>query len=524
MKKIIRLIRVQLWAVLADTLSMGQHKTKKPRMIYLGLGLFAGGMGILSAFYNFILGFALMSVQRIDLLPPLMMALTCIILVITTVWKVRGTVFGFRDYDLVMSLPVGTGGVVASRLIILYIINLFFVAIIILPMIAAYGILTGQSLLFYLTGLVSMMFVPLVPIVIASFLGTLIAYMASKFRHRNLMNIIFSMGLVLFILASSFSLGESGEEMLNIGVDLTKQVYSLYPLAKLYTGALVEQRALDFLLFAGISALAFFLYVWVVQRIFKSLNTVFMTGRGGAKFKLGILKTASPLKALYRKELKRYFSSVPYVLNSGIGIVMLTAASVALLFLDRETVFGNEIPESFMGIIAPMLLSFCIMLSSTTMASISLEGKNLWILKSLPVEPKTIYDSKLLVNLTILAPVPVDALLLGIGLGLDAAATVCLMVFGVACGLFVAVFGLLVNLLLPNFQWSIETVVVKQSAPSLIVVFGGMGITCVLSAVFFLIGNSVAAYLTCILLLLTGCGVLYWILMSYGKKRFASLL
>lgn len=522
MKKVIRLARVQLWSVLADTLSIGRFKNKKPGLIYLGVGAFTIGMSLLSFFYNIIIGSGLLIFDSIDLLPPMMMSVTCIVLLMTTIWKVKGIVFGFRDYDTVMSMPVSTAGIVASRLIILYTINMLFVIIIVLPMMLAYGILVRPSPLFYILGLVSMLFLPLVPIVVASFIGTVIAYAASKFRHHNLVNILFSVGLVMVVLDLSFTMGESGEELVDMGKTLTAQVFSLYPLAKLYYGAVVGLDIVDFLLFTGVSALAFLLYIWLVQRIFKRLNTALMTGRTGSRFKLGRLKAASPLKALYRKELKRYFSSTPYVLNTGIGIVMLTVAVLALFFVDPATLFGEDLPEKYIKIIAPVILSFCIMMSSTTMASISLEGRNLWILKSLPVEPGTIYLAKILVNLTILSPVPVNALLLGVALGLDAPVILCMILFATLCGLFVSCFGLLVNLILPNFQWNNETIVVKQSAATMIVIFGGMGITLVLSAVFLVV-EIILAYLICMLLLAAAIFSLYVVLMNYGKKRFTAL-
>ena len=53
----------------------------------------------------------------------------------------------------------------------------------------------------------------------------------------------------------------------------------------------------------------------------------------------------------------------------------------------------------------PIFITFCIATSCTTMASISMEGKNIWIVKSIPVSVITVFASKILVNLTILSPV-----------------------------------------------------------------------------------------------------------------------
>jgi ABC-2 type transport system permease protein len=72
-------------------------------------------MSAISFFYSFMVGSGLKMFNSLDILPALMMAVTCVIILMTTVFKVKGTVFGFRDYDMVMSLPVSIGGIVASR-------------------------------------------------------------------------------------------------------------------------------------------------------------------------------------------------------------------------------------------------------------------------------------------------------------------------------------------------------------------------------------------------------------------------
>ena len=53
-------------------------------------------------------------------------------------------------------------------------------------------------------------------------------------------------------------------------------------------------------------------------------------------YKLQKSFSKSPLVALYKKELKRYFSSYNYVLKTGFGAIMLTIGIVSLLFLGNE--------------------------------------------------------------------------------------------------------------------------------------------------------------------------------------------
>jgi ABC-2 type transport system permease protein len=522
-KKVMRLVGVQLWAVLGDMLSIGNLKKKKPKALYLGIGFFIILMSAVSFFYSFMIGNGLLMFDSIEILPSMMMSVTCIVLLMTTVFKIKGTIFGFKDYDMVMSLPISTGGIVASRLLILYAMNMLFVTMLIVPMMLAYGILASPSVQFYVLGFIAMLFLPLVPIVIASFIGAIIAYLASKFRYSNLLNIFFTMGLLALFVGLSFTVEDNGEELVDMSRNLTAQIYSFYPLAKLYTMGVGDYDLVSLGLFIGISAFAFILYTVVVKMVFRKMNTVMMTGRAGVKYKHRHLKTASPIKALYSKEMKRYFSSTVYVLNTGFGIVMLTLAALALFFVDAQTVFGSELPANMIALVGPTLISFCVMMCCTTMASISLEGKNLWILKSLPVEPKTIYLAKIAVNLTILLPAVIDAVLLGIALKADLLLILLMVLLVVVCGVFISIYGLLINLHMPNFNWSNEAMVVKQSAASMITVFSGMGVVIIQYALMFLIPKIQIAYLCYILIMVVIDAGMYAYLMSYGKKRFATL-
>ncbi|MDF2906239.1 MAG: putative rane protein [Herbinix sp.] len=523
MKKVLRLVRVQLWAVLGDMLSVGNLKKKKPKALYVGIGFFVILMSAISFIYSLMIGSGLMMFDSLELLPPMMMSVACIILLVTTILQVKGTIFGFKDYDMVMALPISTGGIVASRLIILYSINMIFVTMLMLPMLLAYGMLAQPPILFYAFGIVAMLFVPLVPIVIASIIGTVIAYVASKFRRNNLLSIILIMGFLAVFMAMSFSIEDNGEKLVDMSRTLTAQVYDLYPLAKLYTMAVVEQDVLSFGLFLGVSALAFIAYTILVKAIFKKMNTAIMTGSARSNYKLGRLKTASPMKALYRKELKRYFSSTLYVTNTAFGIVMLTLASVALFFVEPQKLLGEEMPVNMIAGIGPAIISFCVMMCCTTMSSISLEGKNLWIIKSMPVEPKTVYLAKIYVNLTVLSPAVIDAVILGIALKADLLTIILMVLITVVCSVFISFYGLLMNLLLPNFNWSNETVVIKQGAAAMVTIFSSIGIVAIQFVLMVIIPNMTIAYLGYILVMIAIDAGLYAIILSYGKKRYAAL-
>ncbi len=523
MGKIFHLVRVQLGAVLSDTLSIGKNRNKRPKLLLGGVLFFSIVMSLVVFIYSMMIGVGLKMFDSLELLPALVMAATSFVVLMTTIFKVKGTIFGFRDYDMVMSLPVSTGAIAISRLLILYSLNILFVLIMMVPMTIAYAILAAPGIYFYILSIISIFIVPLVPIIIASLIGTLIAFIASKFKRSNLINLIISIAFFAAIISSSFMVKSDGDMLLNIANSITSRINQIYPLAPYYAKGVAQQDILSYLIFAGVSIIAFLLYTVLFHRVFKKLNTLMMNGRARSNYKMGELKTSSPIRALYGKEIKRYFSSTLYVLNTAIGMVMLTIGAIALNFVDLNQVLENgEAAKVFVDYI-PVYVVFCVVLSCTTMVSISLEGKSLWILKSMPISPRTIYHAKIGLNLTIIAPSVLDVLLIGFALRVDIVKIFFLLLITVACAILISLFGLLINLLIPNFNWTAEVTVIKQSAATMITIFSGMGYAALFPIIMAILPGTILAYFSYFALSTVLCFVLYKIIMSYGVKRFYTL-
>ena len=522
MKKVLSLFRVQFLGILTETVNIGRANKKRPKKGYGFISLFFIGMAVLVYFYVYSIGRLLLMFDAIEILPSIFMTLTSLMAIITTFHKVRGTLFAFRDYDLVMALPIKESHIVASRLLLLYGLNIAFTLMIMIPSMIAYGVLARPGIEFYIVSIIALWFIPLIPMIVSSIVGTVIAYIASKFRHSNMVNIIISLALVLLIMVLPFTLGETGAELVQMTEQITQQINSSYPFAQMYSDAVVNFDIIALLAFLLISLGVFIIFSIIVGKAFKNINTLLTTSRQDSNYELSDQVQMSPLKALYRKEIKRYFSSVVYVMNTSFGVIMLTIAAVALIFLDLDKHLGPGGIE-MVKFYFPLIISFCVFLSSTTMASISLEGENLWIAKSIPVSTKTIFLSKVLVNLTILVPVLLDVIILAIVLDFTLIQGIIVFVSTLLSIIFVSLFGLVVNLAYPNFEWKSEVVPVKQSTASFITVFGGMGIIFLQGGIFYLLGKFESTYLVFSLLLLVVNFILYKLLGSYGKRKFASL-
>lgn len=523
MKKLMRLVNVQLWAMLRSMLAIGELKKKKSGALYTGFVIFLVLMSGISFFYSYTMGMGLKQFGSIDLLPSLFMALTSVIVLFTSIYKVKGTLFGFKDYDMIMSLPVSYSQIVASRLILLYSINILFVLIIMIPMMIAYGILAGAGITFYVYGILMLPFIPLIPIIIASLLGTVLTYLSMRFRHSNIVYMIFSFLLLIGIMIFPMFYGESEQALMELSQGLNRQINNIYPLSQIYYKALLKGNIVSLATFVGLSLLAFMVFSLLVGKVFKRINSTLMSGVHRSGYKRKEVKTSSPLKALYVKDLKRYFASPVYVMNTGFGVVMIVLGAIALPFIDIKSLLGDMNVIGGIKDIVPIFIAFCISTSCTSMTSISIEGKHLWIAKSLPVTVLQIFKSKILVNATVHAPALAASILICFTVKMSLLETLIVFITSVSFSLFVALYGLFINLSFPNLSWTNETVIVKQSAASMITIFTGMGLTAVLYFLTMVLFNVIGGMLIFIALMGVAALILYKRLAGAGIRQFDKL-
>lgn len=486
--------------------------------------------GVMMFFYA-ILYFSIMADQFTklgipELLIGLVMAACSVMVLFTTIYKIKGILFGFNDYDFVMSLPIKTSLIVASKVIVLYSLNFFFCLFLLVPAAGVYAWFARPGASFYIHWLLTVVFVPMIPVVAAAVIGTLIHYAASFFKYKNAVNMIITLTFFTAVMYSSFNMNRFILNAGEIGKSLMAAVNRLYPFARLYTNAVCEADYGALLVFIAVSLAVFILFCFTAGALFRSLNTVMAAVKTSSNFKMKALSQSPPLMALYKRELKRYFSSVNYVLNTGIGVILFTMAVVALAVKGVDAL-GQfmEMPglTESIGVIGPVAISFFVVMTDSAACSISLEGRSLWIVKSLPIGARDVFLSKLFVNLTLTVPATLlNVTILVFILKPSVLQTVFFYLVPLSYAFFTAVFGLAINLAFPNFNWTNEITVIKQSAAMLIAVFGGMGSIAVpiIAIVATHFEYAVPITAATVFVVVTATAVMYRNIMTKGVKTF----
>lgn len=114
-------------------------------------------------------------------------------------------------------------------------------------------------------------------------------------------------------------------------------------------------------------------------------------------------------------------------------------------------------------------------MSCTSTVSLSLEGKNQWIIQSLPISSKILFQSKMLFNMIVVLPFSLFcSIVFMIELKVSSILAILFILVSVVTVSFSTVLGMCAAIHFPKFEWENEIEVIKQSASSTMGVFSSM--------------------------------------------------
>ena len=446
------------------------------------------------------------------------------------VFTAYGALYRAKDNDTLLALPIPPRTLLTARMAQVMGMAFLWTGLIWLPSCLCYWITVRPGGGAVLAGLLLWVALALTVTVLCCFLGWLVALIAGRLRNRNFWTVVLS--LTFFFLYYFFfaRIDAVFEEILLKAAELAEGIRGYaWPVYQLGLGATGE--LLPFLTFMGLALLLFGLCLFILSKTFIRIVT---SERGAKKnvYKARRASQQSTDRALLRKELGRFVSSPVYLMNCGIGLIMLVGISVAAvvkrdLFAEVSAVLPDSAPDGIMLLLAALVQGMLLLTNAPAAASVSLEGRWLWIVKSLPVSSAQVLRAKrmlqfLLSGAAILVSVP----LLSVALSFTLPEALALAAFELALVFFLSGFALQMNLLKPDLDWVSETVPVKQDMPVALSLFGGWLFTALLllPALLLLSVAPVWICLTVSAALALGAGLLEsrW-LARRGAARFDEL-
>lgn len=526
MRKLWCLVKVDFRAMLV-ALSFGRGKTGKAGGIG-ALVLLAALPLYLSGMYSFLLAEWMRANGALGFLMPVMTLLGIFMSLMLTMFGASGIVYGGRDMDLMLSLPVPAFSVMLAKLLALYLENLVFCGLWLIPTGVALGIYGGASAGFVVCMALAVLFTPFLPTLLGALIGWLVAFAEGRLRRKGLVASLLYVALFGVLIAGGMQVNKLATLMLQNAAALQHVLNTwLFPMGLLQSALAGSVPAL--LGYLAVCLLPFLAAAWVLGLRYKAILTGLNSRAMGKAYRLSRLGASGQFMALYKKEFARFFGTPIYLFNTGIGFMMLIGAGVYAVFARRSILafaaqVGGIQPLLPIGLLA---VAFVLGISNITCVSISLEGKQLWVLKEAPIPVGRLFRAKVAMSLTVAWP----STLVGLGciafavqlpLGQAAAALALCLAFS----LLVAVGGLCINLLLPKLDGVNDTLVVKQSASAFCGIFGGMGLVGLGALAWVLFGSALgfAGFCTVFALLALVLSIgLWYVVNTWGAKRFSAL-
>ncbi len=477
MKKFLTLLKVSIQSMLLSSTN-SRGRSRKKAATGLGAVIVIAGLGLyLSGFYSYMLMQAL-APSHMEILVFIFMGMAALVggLLFTT-FAVKGVVFGGKDNDLLLSMPVSSTLLMASRVTAIYLENLLFSAFVLLPAGVVCTMLTqsgvGHSLLFWVRLAVAALTLPLLDTALSVLLGALVAFLSARVSKGALgQNIVTGLFLVV-VFYFSFNLNRMISGLAANAAGIKDSLNWAAPLLWMGEGILGDWGLL--LAFAACCVIPFALVVFGLGRVYRQAVTAFAARSAQSNYKLSAQSASSQKKALLRKEAQRFFGTPMYFWNAGLGLIMLLAAGAASLMM-REKLLAVVGMDGFPLLpMAAAVICFCLCTCPIAAPSVSLEGKYLWILREAPMPGSTLLWVKVGFQLLLTLPCTVIAgacisIALGFHLWQGAALLISALLFAVGH----AMFGMLMGLAFPKLDAVNETVIIKQSLATTLAMFAPM--------------------------------------------------
>ncbi len=411
-----------------------------------------------------------------------------------------------NDIELLGAMPLKRYEIIIGKSISRFLSNFIVVFIFVMPIVIAYMIYVSSNIVTLFAFILLMLCISFITegiCYIFDFIGTMLF---SKFKINPVINSIF---IIIVI----------------IGFMVLYQVVLYMP--KFWDfGIFLMDNVISFNFIFMISIIIISLGTYILGATIFSFTLGKSTNTGKAKIiKLNQKNNNGILATLLKKESNKFMNSTALLINNLIGPLGILAVTVWLIVDPSGLNSFMLLPGFSPVLILSLIFMFLAAMTFASSSSISLEGLNFWILKTLPIKTSNILLSKSLFNVILFSPLSiVCSIIIGNVLSFNASDFALIILLPVAVNVLVSFMGVFINVLYPKFDFESEYTLIKQSLPSFIMALNSM----LILGLMILLISFFPANITLILWLSFGviallATIFIILLFTVGKRIFNKL-
>lgn len=385
--------------------------------------------------------------------------------------------FFAKDNELLMALPVTGLDIFLSKFLTIYLLHLGLALLMQLPILLVMGIAVGiKSFGYYILGLLGSVLTPFIPLFILTIIAVPLGYVISYFKRNNLVGTILVLLLFGGVFAGYYYLifafqkgAQSGVLDMNAMQEAMKIMsYIIYPNTFIATSMLTtgltafKNFAIFFAIIVGLATisvlLSAFLYKSSARRGFESGSKKVLKEKDN--------EVKSITSSLLTRDIKSCLGSTASAINYLIGLVLCPIIMVMLsLIYSGDTAMTGDAPLNSVAV--SLAFIFGCGMNYFSIVAFSREGRQMDVLKMLPVSSKKVVNQKIL--LSVCYTIAIDIVLLAsmfiakINYVTILMLFICVLIAGSSTGIF----GIYFDLKSPNFVWNTHKELFKNNSKSL---------------------------------------------------------
>lgn len=414
-----------------------------------------------------------------------------------------------KDNSLLNSLPFENAVAFGAKFSLTYLGELLFSAVIYLPLATTSGVVlisNGYDVnwTFFLVEIVNFLLIPALPLLIASVITQPVMLIVSSLKKKTLgSSIVSALGYLAFfaiyfpVVLGTSSIGESGvmdNNAVAIFVNLKKVTIFNYPLVKAMFG---ENSAVNIIIYLAGVCIA--LAIAIIISVYFYKKAIIRGAEGEYKTSKTTKTSSNESKSIIKSYLFKDWKTLLHTPQLFVSAVLMSLMPIVVVFF-MNTAFSSDMsleeemnPQFFMVALATYMVSLMMAVGNPfSFIGFSLEGKNLYMIKSLPISIKDIVKAKFIFASAVTI---VATIVLTIGYPLasgikNAVAIIGLPLQALISGLSFSAIGLYSDLRKPNLSWTSVNEITRNNMKVAKPMFLYVG----LSFVYMIIGIMLAVF------------------------------
>lgn len=459
-----------------------------------------------------------------------------------------------RDLEFLIPLPLRPFEVMASKFAVVTINEYLTVMIIVLPVLAGYGVLARGGPAYWVNAVLVYLFLPVIPLAVVSILVVALMRLVNFSRKKDALILVGSILLVAVGMSLQFLLGRTGRGGLDARAmtgfftspdSLLNLVGSRFPpsiwATKAIAGGFSASGLTNLALFVGTSLALFAAILALSEKLFYRglVGLAEVSGRRRsltrAQMSQRISSGRHAVRAIFVREW-RIMNRTPIFLLNGTLVVLIVPVVFVLMARagsgrgDAGSILKAMSSANPLIVIlaAALFMVLCGSLNGTSSSTFSREGRQFWISRVVPVTAREQVAAKFLHSylVSLLGTITASAVAAWL-LHLNVAQLAAAAGLSLIAGLFLTSVGMIIDLARPLLDWTNPQKAIKQNLNVLLAMCADVGILTVLFfAVRFAVkagasAGTVLVLLYAVLAALSGLG--YSALVKFAEKRYREI-